>query len=146
MSISQQAPSQDRAAARARRRAVVGPVLVGVGVLHLAFTPLFQPAFGSLVVADLTRAPTTSTLLRYAQESGFWYVVCGVGVLLLGGLAWWIERQVPALPTGFGVALVALALCGLVLGPVTGFWLFLVPAALVLVRRRRAMPNVATSG
>ncbi|MET1005649.1 MAG: DUF6463 family protein [Propionibacteriaceae bacterium] len=146
MSLSQQTPALDQTAPRTRPRAVVGPVLLGIGVIHLAFTPFFQPAFGSLVVAGLTRTPATSTLLRYAQESGFWYVVCGVGVLLLGGLAWWIERQVPALPTGLGVALVVLSLCGLLLGPVTGFWLFLVPAALVLVRRQQVRSRAATNG
>ena len=75
---------------------------------------------------------------RAAQESGFWYVVCGAGVLLLGGLAWWAERQVGALPAALGIGLLVLAFAGLLLGPVTGFWLFLVPGALVLLRRRRA--------
>jgi hypothetical protein len=113
----------------------VGPLLVGIGVVHLAFTPVFQPAFADLLQARLLRGGEAVTLTRQAlQEAGFWYVVTGVAALQLGGLAWWVERRGLRVPVAFGVSLALLSCCGLLLGPVTGFWLFLLPAAAALVR------------
>ena len=129
--------TEQRPAAVRPPAALVGPVLVGIAVLHTAFTPVFQPAFGWLLSAKLLAGPAAVTLSEKAmQESGFWYVVTGLGLGLLGGLAWWVERQGLRLPTALGVALLALSFAGLLLGPVTGFWLFLLPGALILLRRR----------
>lgn len=49
-------------------------------------------------------------------------------------MAWWAERQGLRLPTAFGVTLVLLSCCALLLGPLTGFWLFVIPGVAVLVR------------
>lgn len=142
--VTKSTATQQRPAVVRRRAALVGPVLVGIAALHTAFTPVFQPAFGWLLSAKLLGGPAAVTLGEKAtQESGFWYVVTGLGLGLLGGLAWWVERQGLRLPTALGVVLLALSFCGLLLGPVTGFWLFLVPGVLILLRGRdksRATP------
>jgi hypothetical protein len=125
--------------ANRRSRAVVGPVLAAIAAVHLAFTPLFQPAFGDLLRTRLTGAAPSASLAQTAlQESGFWYVITGVGLLPLAGLAWWLERRGLRLPRALGVFFLLLACCGLLLGPVTGFWLFLVPGLAVLLRSRSA--------
>jgi len=136
MSLFQQ--TEQRLGARTTARPLVGPILVGINVVHLGFTSVFQPAFLDLLASKLAgRDAAVSLAERATQESGFWYVITGVAGLMLGGLAWWAERQGAVLPTALGVALLALTLSGLLLGPVTGFWLFLVPGVLVLLRRRR---------
>ena len=116
---------------------MVGPILVGIAAVHLAFTPVFQPAFADLLQIKLTGAAPAASLAQAAlQESGFWYVITGVGLLPLAGLAWWAERQGLRLPRPLGAFLLVLACCGLLLGPLTGFWLFVVPGVAVLLRGR----------
>ena len=55
------------------------------------------------------RDAAVSLAEKATQASGFWYVITGFAGLMLG----------------------------LLLGPVSGLWLFLVPGVLVLLRRRR---------
>ena len=144
MSLFQQ--TEQRPAARTTARPLVGPVLVGINVVHLGFTSVFQPAFLDLLASRLGgRDAAVSLAEKATQESGFWYVITGVAGLMLGGLAWWAERQGAVLPAALGVALLALTFSGLLLGPVSGFWLFLVPGVLVLLRRRRSSDRRAST-
>jgi hypothetical protein len=56
---------------------------------------------------------------------------------ILGYLVWWLERRVGLVPALLGWLLVAFSLVNVVLVPVSGFWLFLAPAAIIIARSRR---------
>jgi hypothetical protein len=55
-------------------------------------------------------------------------------LILLGALTNWLEPQAP-LPRFLGWTLLAFAMAGIVLMPVSDFWLLLPPAVGILVRR-----------
>jgi Family of unknown function (DUF6463) len=71
----------------------------------------------------------------------FWFLAAGLQLILLGALTDWIEARRPRmqLPRFFGWTLLAFAVGGIVLLPVSGFWLLLPPALGILTRRGRRM-------
>lgn len=115
-------------------------ILIGISVLHLT---LFL-WFGRRVLAAIAGEGFWDTIdpIRDRQML-FWAFMTGVFGLMLGALALWIETQGKRLPALLGWALLAVSLIAGVLMPVSGGWLFLIPAVLILVgaRRARAVPG-----
>lgn len=115
-----------------------GTLVMGIAVVHcavgvgLAKAPLLEIAaqgFVGAVEADLERIAV------------FWFMFFGFLLLLLGqALRAW--ERVARLPAGVGYGLGALCLAGAIMIPASGFWLGLVPAALILHRwYRPAAPS-----
>lgn len=61
-----------------------------------------------------------------------WFLYTGVGFALVGLLVSHLERRAVPLPRWIGLVLVAWAIVGIVITPVSGFWLLLVPGVLAL--------------
>ena len=113
----------------------VGRWLMGVSALHcLLGLFLFAAPLRDIVAAGLWNSLGTRDPLRYAA---FWFLFGGVVMALAGYLADWIER-VPkmTLPRALGWTLLAIAVVGVTLAPVSGFWLIL-PAALGTLAQSR---------
>ena len=95
---------------------------MGVGVLHsvIGFV-LFAKPLREIVAANLWNSLSPSTPMRYLA---FWFLFGGVTTILVGYLADWIERVAGrTLPRGLGWTLLGVALVGVILTPVSGFWL-----------------------
>ena len=126
-------------------RPLAGPLLLGIDALHLLVGVLVH----GQALADMAREGVIGTLAPRAgallldREAAFWFETAGVGVLLLGGLALWVERRVGVLPASLGWALLAVVALGVSVAPVSGFWAFVAPAGVVLVRARRARTAAA---
>ena len=100
---------------------------MGVGVLHsvIGFI-LFAAPLREIVAAGLWNTLSPRTPMRYLA---FWFLFGGVATMLVGYLADWIERVAGGiLPRGLGWTLLGVSLAGVILTPVSGFWL-LFPAA-----------------
>lgn len=114
---------------------LAGPALIAIGVIHFAGTPIFHgPALAAIFGDGIVNAIESGSTLLDARISAFWYVAAGWGVLLFGQLTWWVERRVGVLPGALGWLLIAFAVVNMLLVPVSGFWLFLFPAGVVLRR------------
>ena len=61
----------------------------------------------------------------------------GLTMLLISVLVAALERSAGGAPASVAVWLLVIGAWGVLLVPASGFWLFAVPAAIVLVRRRR---------
>lgn len=109
----------------------VGPMLLGLGVVHLACTPVF---YGGQLKALIDDGVVNA---GDAHADVAWYLVAGAGVTLLGGVVDQIERDGRALPDWFGWSVLAVGACGAVLMPAGGFWLYLGVGAHTLLRARR---------
>jgi hypothetical protein len=112
----------------------LGRWLLGVGIIHTGF--------GLIVfwreVGSLWRSGLWDALAGYQErELGFWFIVSGWLMILAGGLLDTLEAHGAALPFWFGWALLALVVVGVVLMPVSGFWLLLPPTLGVLRRTSR---------
>ena len=109
-------------------RGWVGRWLMGVSAIHclLGFF-LFAAPLRELLAGGLWNTLGTRDPSRYAA---FWFMFGGVVTALVGYLADWIERVLgSALPRTLGWTLLAISLVGVILAPVSGFWLVF-PAAL----------------
>ncbi|AKF11144.1 DUF6463 family protein [Sandaracinus amylolyticus] len=120
---------------------VAAPPRVTVGGLLLAISAVHQivgVVLGAAPLLDIARGGVLDAVEGdFARVSIAWFLLFGFALALAGALARSIERRGIALPRSFAVGLAALCALGIVLMPVSGFWLGLVPAWLAW---RRAAP------
>jgi hypothetical protein len=122
-----------------RRRALVGPLLVGVGVVHVSLTPLlYRDAVRGVIEGGVLDAVQSDPEQTAVRSLGFWFATTGVGLLTLGWAVSRIEHQEAPLPTALPAVLLGLGAWGVVLMPKSPFWVFVVLAAVAEVRRRRS--------
>lgn len=114
---------------------VAARMLIAIGVLHL----LLFLWFGRRVLAAVAADGFWNTIdpIRDRQMI-FWALLTGVFAVVLGQLGLWVERRGTRLPVFLGWEIFAIGLvCG-VLMPISGGWLFLIPAVLIVLARREA--------
>ncbi|WP_342378995.1 DUF2867 domain-containing protein [Myxococcus stipitatus] len=117
-------------------RTTTGTLLMVIGGLHqlvglaLYREPLLEIARAGIVGSVDDMGP---------RASAFWFLVAGLGMVMMGGLAHWAERELGRpLPSGFGWALVALGAFCVVPMPETGAWIFFPLGALAIYRAKQA--------
>ncbi len=124
----------------------VGRLTSGIGILHLLATlPLIALVAGDILAAGIfggasdSLPPATSD---YPAILAVFSTLTGVLVLVVGGLLTHMTRQDPALnaPNWFGPAFTAIGLVGVVLMPVSGFWLLLALGLYATWVGKRAVP------
>jgi hypothetical protein len=118
----------------------IGRWLLGVGILHTLLglgTYIFS-------VVEIVRAGLWNTVASVqGRAEAVWFIAAGLQLILLGALALWIEARSPRepLPRFLGWTLLAFAVAGVVLMPVSVFWLLLPPAVGILARRGAPPPS-----
>jgi len=127
-------------------RRLCGPLLMATGVLHLLMGIL---VLYSRPLADIARdgffgAVEPQTLAStFDREAAVWFVMFGLLTLILGGLVHWAQARTGFLPAFLGWSVLLLSLVGLILMPLSGFWVVLPPAVMmILVSRRAGSPDV----
>ena len=120
-------------------RGTSGLLLIGIGVLHTVFGA-FQ---GYSLLSQISRTTFSTETGRQlvtalGKEFIFWFLFGGFVMLILGHLLAWIEKRLNhPLPSFVGWELLVLSVIGLVILPVSGFWLVLALAIYILVVARR---------
>lgn len=79
------------------------------------------------------------------RMSVIWFLLTGFALFALADLARWTVRETGRIPARLGGWLVGLAVPGIVLMPVSGFWLLAVIGILGLVSAGRTRPHVSES-
>jgi hypothetical protein len=64
------------------------------------------------------------------REAAFWFIVCGVSLVLMGWLARWTQWQTGTLPPFVGPALLGIGTAEVTMMPRSGFWAVFVAAIL----------------
>ena len=107
--------------------------IIGIGLLHC----LLFLWFGRRVLRSVVNEGLWNTIdpIRDRQMV-FWALLAGVVVILLGQLSWWLSKRGQTLPAFLGWQLLGITLACGVLMPISGAWLFLVPAALIIAGAR----------
>lgn len=85
-----------------------------------------RSALDAGVVASIEADPALVDL----RTAGFWYVSAGLGILALGVVVAWAERRLGTVPAVLGWIMLGLAVWGVLLMPVSGFWAFSLVAGL----------------
>lgn len=114
----------------------VGRWMMGVGVFHSVIGFILFPApLREILAARLWNSVNPGTPLRYLA---FWFLFAGVATILIGYLTDWIERvEGRILPRALGWTLLGIALVGVIVTPVSGFWLVFPPAFGALAQARK---------
>jgi hypothetical protein len=68
----------------------------------------------------------------FDREDAFWFMFLTPFIFLIGKLCVWVDQQKLHLPISFSITILATVLVGLFLMPISGFWLALLPAVLML--------------
>lgn len=109
--------------------ALAGSLMIGVAVLHTAFGAWFgrRPLAGMLSDGVLNSVDSHG-------ERGlvFWFLMMSPLLLMLGQLCLFLAQRGIAPPRWLGLEVLALTVCCALLMPVSGFWLLIPPAGLLL--------------
>jgi len=107
-----------------------GIFLVATGIIHT----LVGLALGKEVYLEIIRDGLINAVSQdYAREFAFWFLICGIFIILFGQvLHYYIKREQKPAPLSLGYSLLILTVFGCIAEPVSGFWLFL-PQALIII-------------
>lgn len=103
----------------------IGKVIILIGVIHLIFGFItFRAAW-----AEMLQQGFFNTVAGHLGHNiAFWFIAFAFLTLILGGLIDWCEGNKQPLPRFLGWSLLALSFSGVVMMPISGWWLLLIPA------------------
>ena len=107
-----------------------GIFLVATGILHtIAAIALGKEAFSEIIRDGIINVISQD----YTRAFAFWFLICGIFVILLGQvLHHYIKKEQKPAPLFLGYSMLVLTIFGCLAVPVSGFWLFL-PQALIII-------------
>ena len=113
-----------------------GIFLVATGILHtIVAIAIGKDAFLEIIrdgVINVTSQDCTRAL-------AFWFLICGIFVIFLGQiLHYYIKREQKPAPLFFGYSLLILTILGCIVEPISGFWLFLPQALIIIVANKKS--------
>lgn len=112
-----------------------GRLLVATGIVHVAL----GLGLWARPIADTVRDGVVNAVDPIPErQAWFWYTLTGWGLIVLGQVAGASERREGAPPRALGWHLLGMGAVGVLLMPVSGFWIVLPQGVLALVLSRRA--------
>ncbi len=111
-----------------------GIFLIATGIIHtIAAIALGKDAFLEIIQDGVVNV----TSQDYTRAFAFWFLICGIFVIFLGQiLHYYIKREQKPAPLFFGYSLLILTILGCIVEPVSGFWLFLPQALIIIVANK----------
>ena len=117
--------------------AAAGSLLISVAVLHA----VVGAWFGRRLLQAMLLDGIVNTVASHPERGVvFWFLVMSPLLLMLGQLCLFLAERGIAPPRWLGIEVLALTVCTALLMPVSGFWL-LIPPAVLLVRASVARPE-----
>ena len=81
----------------------------------------------------------------FAREDAFWFMTLTAFFVILAQLCFWAHSRKIALPGFMGWTLLVTSIIGAIAIPISGFWLLMVPAVLIVTRSRKASHQIDTT-
>ena len=116
-----------------------GIFLIITGVLHT----LVAIMMGKDAYMDIIRDGVFNAVADdYVRSFAFWFLVCGIFILIFGHvLHYYIRKEQKPAPLFFGYYLLVLSVLGCIVEPVSGFWLFIPQALIIIVAHKKGIKN-----
>lgn len=116
-------------------RRLSGWLLIGYGIFHLLAGIFYG---GGQLKAMAAEGFFNTIGTDFSRAAIFWYYFSGLLFILSGHLVWWIQRKknLP-LPAFVGWELLVLCVIGVILMPLSGFWLVLLLAVYMIFDARK---------
>lgn len=109
----------------------IGLIIMIIGILHsLLGLVTFSGSFAEMISGGLVN---TATSLE--NNLAFWFTFSGFLIIFLGYLGNYLEKKNLALPKPLGWMLLAGSLLGVIILPVSGFWIVFLPAILIISKK-----------
>ncbi len=110
----------------------IGRWLMGVSIIHTIFAlVLFHKVLASLIQRGFFNTVGNDPM----AGAVVWFVLFGAVLFICGLAISALEQSSSVLPKSLGWSLLALIALGIALMPVSGFWLAIVPAVAILLRK-----------
>ena len=117
-------------------KAWIGKTLMGIAVGHsIIGLILFRSALN--VIFNDGVFNTIALSENPNRESAFWFLYSGFLLLLIGSFVDYLERLALDIPLLFVIALSILTAIGIVVMPISGFWLLTLPVLGLIIRTLR---------
>ncbi len=119
---------------------VSGYLLIAISLIHILVGIWI---FGE-PMADIWRKGIFNTVAPnplapyFDREDAFWFMMFAPLLFVLGQLCCWACDRDISLPAFLGWNLLAIVIVGVVLEPISGFWLLILPACLIITASRQA--------
>ncbi len=114
-------------------KAWIGKTLFGIGVIHSLFGFVFMRS----TLAVLWSEGFLNTVNgQPRREAVFWFLITGFLFLIIGALVDHLEKSGFGIPTFLAWSFLALTVIGVVVMPISGIWLFVLPVIGMFVRAR----------
>jgi uncharacterized membrane protein len=126
-------------------RRVSGPLLMATGVLDLLYVLVFHSRQLAAIAQDGFFDVVELNPPQFDRETAFWHMIFGVTLLMLGGLTYWAQAQTGTLPAFLGWSVLVLGVTGVILMPLSGFWLLFPQAVLILAVARQGRFRAAVA-
>jgi hypothetical protein len=124
-------PRADRPDQEPTKYRFAGQTLMRIGALHTLSLFGLLILLGTLV--DIAQDGVFNAVGLYPdRQAALWSLIMGVSLMLMGYLARWPQHCTGTLPAALGWTLLAIAAVGVVLLPVSGFWLIILAAVFAL--------------
>jgi Family of unknown function (DUF6463) len=116
-----------------------GTFLVITGIIHTIYALfLGKGAFSEMVSDELIN----STGENYSRAFALWFLVCGIVLILWGQtLQYYIKKEQKPAPMSLGYCILVFAVVGCIVEPISGFWLFL-PQAFVIIAANKKKEGI----
>lgn len=119
---------------------VSGYWLIATSIIHiLVGTWLYAEP-----LADIGRSGIFNAVDPYFdRNTAFWFMIVAPLLFTLGQICCWAQAHSITLPAFLGWHLLAISVVGVILMPISGFWLLMPPAILIIFVSRQEIPRFA---
>jgi hypothetical protein len=120
---------------------VSGYSLIVCSMIHVLFGGwIFATPLTDILQNGLFNAVAPDPFAPYFdREDAFWFMMIAPLIFTIGRLCCWAKSQEIALPAFLGWNLLAFSLIGIFFEPISGLWLLIPPAILIVLASRKAI-------
>jgi magnesium-transporting ATPase (P-type) len=121
-----------------------GVYLLITGILHcivsiISFRHTYIQIFSDGFINSIQKDTTKGLAL--------WFLICGIFLLLFGRtLHHYIKREQKPAPSFLGYYMLLFAIIGCLIIPISGFWLFIPQAIVIILANKKHQPNGKING
>lgn len=112
-----------------------GTLLTATGIIHTLYALFIgKAAFAAMWQAGLVNAAGKACDRHFA----LWFLICGIVLIFWGQtLQYYITREQKPAPAALGYSLLLFTAAGCIVIPVSGIWLFLPQALIIIVANKK---------